>query len=268
MQYLISIVFVLCMLCSCTSNEEVSIPLQHKETGEQAVVSDTASHAGYAAEEAGFSSLPKEAPIRLPKGIYHAVIPVPQKRLQTIQFFPNHDFMMQEKYTVNKTDSIVTTTGTWAPSNGFIWLYKGHVAWGRYQWTGNVLSYYSPVTQKTFPMQKLTSILENNVWKRKPGENVAVFGIGNEPFWSVEHKTGDSIVFLLADEGIPARMKIVNSFASGDSLIYEAKNDSAALRMVVLPYFCNDGMSDHTYPNKILVQYNQQNYNGCGVRYQ
>jgi uncharacterized membrane protein len=174
---------------------------------------------------------------------------------------------MQEKYS-GHTDSVVTVTGTWAPSNGFIWIYKGHVAWGRYKWNGDNLEYYSPVAKKGFAMQKLSSILENNIWKRKLAENVAVFGIGNEPFWSIEQKGNDTLSFLLADKGVPAKMKLVNSFSSGDSVIYEAKSDSAALRMIVLPYFCSDGMSDHTYPNKILVQYNHQTYSGCGVKYQ
>jgi uncharacterized membrane protein len=174
-------------------------------------------------------------------------------------------YQLQEKYVTGGKDSIIVTEGTWMPSDGFIWLYKEQVARGKYKWKGDTLQYYSPVLQKNFSMHHLQDAMQNPVWKNKKG--VIVFGIGNEPFWSVELDQQDSISFLLADWNHPVKMKAGSAFNSKDSIGYIAGNDSAHLRVTIFPHFCSDGMSDYVYRNKVRVHYNQKVYNGCAILY-
>ena len=57
--------------------------------------------------------------------------------------------------------------------------------------------------------------------------------------------------------------KLTDTNQTKDSTIYS--NDS--LRVVVYPYFCNDGMSDFIYTNKVKVYYKGQAYKGCGQKF-
>jgi len=206
--------------------------------------------------------------IRNPSGIYQTVLPYLDsvKIEQTVKFYDNNTYQLQEKFLPEK-DSVVITTGTWTPSNGFIWLYNDQVVRGRYKWKGNTLQYFDPPNKKSYSMNKLNDVLDNNVWKNKKAEGVILFGIGNEPFWSVEFNNKDTISFLLSDWTGPVKMKLTRTTNASDTTIYLAQNDSAQLKLMVLPYFCSDGMSDNVYQNKVQVQYNHKTYNGCGVVY-
>lgn len=211
----------------------------------------------------------RSKPIRDPSGIYQGLLPYDDssKVEQTIRFYNNHTYRLQEQFRPNKKDSIIITEGTWTPSDGFIWLYKEQLAYGRYKWKGDTLLYFNPKYNKTYAMNKLTDVLDNKVWKNKKAEGILLFGIGNEPFWSIEVNNRDTISFLLSEWKNPVKMKLEQTRTAEDSTIYTAQTDSATIKLIVLPYFCNDGMSDNVYQNKVLVQYNKQMYSGCGVLY-
>ena len=95
-----------------------------------------------------------------------------------------------------------------------------------------------------------------------------VYAIGNEPFWNAEISNKDSMAFRLMDWPQALKLKINTSQINSDSLVFTAQNDTASLKILVLPYFCSDGMSDMIYKNKIRVYYNNKLYSGCGVNYQ
>jgi uncharacterized membrane protein len=211
--------------------------------------------------------LPEKKKIKNPSGIYQAVIPFHGKIEQTVAFYNDQTFQLQEKYMSGKKDSIVLTQGNWSPSDDYIWLYKDQVVRGRYKWSGDVLQYFNPALKKTFAMQPLKDVLENNVWRNKKNEGIAVYGIGNEPFWNIEVKKQDSISFLLSEWAEPVTMKISSSNSSPDSTSYIASNDSTQLKLTVFPYFCSDGMSDYVYRNKLRVEYKKQVFSGCGIVY-
>lgn len=255
---------------SCHSGkQESSLPADSSVTYTDTLQKSTSSEA-YADQpkrDTPMVVMPRVKPLKEPSGIYQTVLPFndSSKLEQTVQFNPNHTYRLQEKF---KKDSIVLTEGSWTPSDGFIWLYKEQLAYGRYKWKGNVLNYFDPKYNKTYAMQQLTDIRDNRVWQHKKAEGVVLFAVGNEPFWSVEYSNRDTISFLLSEWKTPVKIKIDETKTVQDSTIYTARNDSTQLRLIALPYFCNDGMSDHVYPNKIVVQYNRQTYKGCGVRYQ
>jgi len=210
--------------------------------------------------------LPQPKNIRTPKGIYATILPFNGQMEQTIEFRNNNNYRLQETYYPGKKDSIVITTGNWTASDGFIWLYKDQVVRGRYSWNGETLQYYSPVLKKSYDMRQLEDIATNAAWKNRRNQGLLLFGTGTEPFWSISIGR-DSLTFNLADWDRPVSLKLASTNRAGDSLIYAGTNDSSELRLVVLPYFCSDGMSDNIYPNRISVTYNQHRYSGCAMVY-
>ncbi|HYC30398.1 MAG TPA: hypothetical protein VEB42_16300, partial [Chitinophagaceae bacterium] len=173
----------------------------------------------------------------------------------------------QETFRRDKKDSVSVIRGTWSPSDGYIWLYKDQVVRARYTWQGDQLHYFSPQLKKTIGMSPMVDIMSNAVWKEKPKQGITLFGIGNEPFWSVEVNNRDSLFFLLSEWSQPVKLRIEDKKATADSVAYSAKNDSVSIRLSIYPLFCSDGMSDHVYKNKIRVRYNGTIYNGCGMLY-
>lgn len=215
---------------------------------------DTTSHASYAMPE-----------IKKPSGIYEFILPYEEsgKILHTIAFYPG-TFRLQEEY-MDKKDSVVITEGTWMPSQGFIWLYKEQLVRGRYIWKGDTLQYFSPGLEKKFSLEKLTPASMNAVWRAKEKEGAVLYGIGTEPFWSVEVSKHDSAVLSMPEWTAPLRVKLSSTSLTKDSTVYLAASDS--LHIVVFPYFCSDGMSDFTYSNKVTVRYKGQIYKGCGISF-
>ena len=197
--------------------------------------------------------------IKRPSGIYQFSYPYDGNThiLHTVAFYPG-TFRLQEEYS-GKKDSIVITEGTWAPSQGFIWLYKDQLARGRYKWNGDTLQYYSPQRKQSFSLSKMTLASSNKVWMDKKAEGMKFFAIGTEPFWSVEINRHDTIILNMPDWTQPLRAKI----SSKNEGVYSAVSDS--LQVAVLPYFCSDGMSDFIYTNKVTVTHRGKTYKGCGM---
>lgn len=205
---------------------------------------------------------PVPPPIKQPSGVYRFWLPTEEgeKTLHTISFSPG-TFRLQEEYG-DRRDSVVVTEGTWSPTRGFIWLYKGQVVWGRYTWQGDTLQYYSPRLRKSFPMQKLTPVAARNVWQEKKGAGAVLYAIGTEPFWSAEITKEDTLVVNMPDWSTPLRVKVAGASATADSTLYATVNDS--LQLTVYPLFCSDGMSDFLYTKRIRMVYKGQTYRGCG----
>jgi len=202
--------------------------------------------------------------IKKPSGIYQFLLPYDANTriLHTIAFYAN-TFRLQEEY-VGKKDSIVITEGTWAPSQGFIWLYKDQLARGRYVWKGDTLQYFSPRQNKKYSLSKLTPASANKVWMDKKNAGAVLFAVGTEPFWSVEINKRDSIIVSMPDWTEPLRVKISAVNQQRNETVYQTTSDS--LRVIISPYFCSDGMSDFIYTNKITLHHGGKIYQGCGMK--
>lgn len=259
-----SIAFLI-LICytACTLPEKKS-----KQVSEKSDTTVIETHDNYAAAlDSSYSiPLPVIKKMKLPDGIYR-VTNANNKSEQTIAFNSDLTFLLQEKYANADKDSVVTTKGTWMPSDGFIWLYKEQVARGKYKWKGDTLQYFSPVLKKSLSMHHLEDAVQNVAWKNKGNEGVVLLGVGNEPFWNVELNNKDSLSFSIADWDHPIKLKVDSSFSNTDSIGYLAKNDSTQIRVTIFPHFCSDGMSDFVYRNKIKVQLNQKAYKGCAILY-
>lgn len=199
--------------------------------------------------------------MKRPAGIYQFLMPHGEtKVLHTVAFYPG-TFRLQEEYT-EKRDSVITTKGTWSPSQGFIWLYKEQLVQGRYSWKGDTLQYFSPAMKKSFSMTKLTPADNNTAWQEKRKGGAVLFAVGTEPFWSIEVNKSDTLIFSSPEWTSPLKIKLSQKSRTTDSTLFGSAQDS--MQVAVYPFFCNDGMSDFIYTNKISVTYKGRVYEGCG----
>ena len=256
---------------SCgNTEEELTFTQSERRSDTLEKITTSTAHAATSPDKDTAFIKPRVKSIKNPSGIYQFLLPEDDgsKIEHTVQFYVNHTYRLQEKYLGNRKDSIAIAEGTWAPSDGMIWLYKDQVVRGRYKWKGDALQYFSPQYNMHYTMHSLNEVLDNKVWKNKKNEGIILFAIGNEPFWNLEFTNKDTIRFLLSEWTAPVKMKIKDKTSGKDSTAYYAEADSTQIKVLVLPYFCKDGMNDYVYPNKIQVQYNKQTYTGCGVLYQ
>lgn len=208
--------------------------------------------------------LPLPKKIRKPEGIYRVVLPFHGKMEQTVAFYPDYTYDLQERYPDRK-DSTVIIAGSWTPSDGYIWLYNDQVVRGRYKWAGDSLQYYSVDQKKGYTMNHMEDASNNAAWVDRRIAGSFLYGIGNEPFWSVEYRNDDTLTVLMAEGREPLRFKIHSVQHTRDSSLYVAGTDSTRVGLTVFPYFCNDGMSDYIYKNSLRLRYNNQVYTGCGI---
>lgn len=212
------------------------------------------------------TSLPKPKPVKKPEGIYRAIVPLKDSKAeQIVAFYKDYTYQLQERYTVHDKDTTTITKGNWMPSDGYIWLYKDQIALARYLWKGDTLEYFNTATKKNVSMHPLLNALQNDSLNKLKAAGIVLKGMGNEPFWSVEVNAQDSISFRLADWQQPVKMKIDSVKRSNDSTFYTATRDSLHLKVMVLPYFCMDGMSGKVFANKYRVEFNQRVFSGCGL---
>ncbi|MDQ3682929.1 MAG: copper resistance protein NlpE N-terminal domain-containing protein [Bacteroidota bacterium] len=204
---------------------------------------------------------------KLPLGFYQVMLPCADCKAieHTIFFNPDLSYQIEEKRW-DKQDAISRTTGIWRPNEGKIWAYKNDKVKARYVWRGDTLVYLEP-SDNAIIMQKLSSVLQNDVWRNKKKEGIEFFGIGNEPFWNIEIDEQKSIQFKLADWDKPVSFKGAQQAKDAKSITYSIIKDTAVFQVTIFNQFCNDGMSDNIYTNKVRVIYKGQEYNGCGMTY-
>jgi uncharacterized membrane protein len=255
----------LLFLAACSMPEEKKLQARIDQLDQPVMQSSSDSNAAITAPDKDVPlPLPAPKPVKKPDGIYHGVFPSAALE-QTISFSKDFTYELQEKYSANKKDSFVRVTGNWTPSDGFIWLYKDQVVRGRYKWKGDTLQYFNPEVQKNITMAHLTDVMDSKAWRDREQQGVKIFAVGNEPFWSAEFTSKDTISFSLADWSHPIKFHLSSTQKNGDSTSYIAANDSSQIRLTVLPFFCTDGMSEFVYRNRISVAYKTQVYEGCGT---
>ncbi|MFN2438783.1 MAG: copper resistance protein NlpE N-terminal domain-containing protein [Chitinophagaceae bacterium] len=204
---------------------------------------------------------------KLPLGFYQVMLPCADCKAieHTVFFNDDLSYRIEEKRWDKQAD-ISSTTGNWRPNEGKIWAYENDKVRARYIWRGDTLLYIEP-SDNTIIMQKLSTALQNEVWRNKKKEGIEFFGIGNEPFWNIEIDEQKYIRFNLAEWAKPISFKAVQPISNADSVMYKTGKDTAALEVTIYNQFCSDGMSDNIYNNKVRVVYRGIEYNGCGITY-
>ena len=259
MHTLLRILMLATVILGACNNDSLNTTVQT-----DTVISDTVNYAAN-----NDSMLLNTNTMQPPEGIYQAMLPCPDcKGIEhTVLFEPDLTYRLQEIKLGKKGTNPFSVAGNWKPTEGVLWLYKEGVVQARYTWGGDTLLYMDAQSGKRYPMRKLISALDNDVWRAKGGAGIEFYGAGNEPFWNIEIDEQKAIQFHLADRGAPLPFKAVQPQAAGDSTVYDTASDSATLRVVVYNTFCSDGMSDYIYSNSVKVVYNGQTYRGCGIRF-
>jgi uncharacterized membrane protein len=260
MRFLKSLLLVCCLCALGCNNDATTTAAPPPDTTE----TDTVN---YALNEDSINlQLTNTTP---PEGFYQVTLPCTNcKGIEhTVLFNPDLTYQLEE--TVLGSANVRTkTTGVWKPANGDIWLYKDRNVVARYTWKGDTLNYLDLKSGVRIPLRQLSAAANIAAWKSKQKEGIEFFGVGNEPFWNITIDKQKSIVFNLADWPKPVSFKTVKPLLSADSTVYQTRNDSATLRVVIYNTFCSDGMSDNIYNNKVKVLYNDTEYNGCGIAYE
>lgn len=110
------------------------------------------------------------------------------------------------------------------------------------------------------------SAAANHVWKKRFQSGADFYGIGNEPFWSIEVDNEKSITFRLADLPNPVTFPAAPPRVDKDSIFYSTSSGGAKLEVTIYNEFCNDGMSDNLYEHRVHVRYKGETFKGCGVK--
>lgn len=251
----------LCFLFACTDN---TVTDTAAATDSAEAETDTINYA--LNEDSVKLQLSSTTP---PEGFYGVTLPCTNcKGIEHTVLF-NRDLSYRlEEAVLGRETTVTKITGSWKPANGDIWLYnKDSSVVARYTWKKDTLNYIDLKSGVRIPLRQLQSALENTAWKSKREEGIEVFGVGNEPFWNIAIDEQKSIAFQLADWPKPQLFKRAKPIVSADSTIYQTRNDSATLHVVIYNRFCSDGMSDNIYPHQIQVRYNNTLYEGCGMVY-
>ena len=111
-------------------------------------------------------------------------------------------------------------------------------------------------------MTRLTPAGNNAAWQEKRKVGSVLFGVGTEPFWSIEVSKADTLIFSSPEWTSPFKTRLSQKTQTKDSTVFASATDS--LQVVIYPFFCNDGMSDFVYTNKITVTYKGRVFQGCG----
>ena len=143
--------YIFLFFSSCTLPEEKPEE-EVAETNSDTTIIKTSNEYTAVVDDTMSPPLPAPKKIKKPSGIYQTTFPYDETSQleQTIAFYNNYTFQLEEKFIINKKDSIVTTQGNWSPSDGDIWIYKDQVMRGRYIWKGDTLQYLNPRFKKKY----------------------------------------------------------------------------------------------------------------------
>ena len=106
----------------------------------------------------------------------------------------------------------------------------------------------------------------NAEWNKKKAEGIDFIAMGTKPFWKLEIKNQQFILFKLADWKKPLIVAPEKPVINNDSTFYKLKKDTTGWTITIFPQICSDGMSDTLYRYKVNISYRGFIYKGCGVK--
>ena len=143
----------------------------------------------------------------LPTGIWQGMFPCKGCNgvQQTISFDADRTYLMEQEFW-GKDGRRERWEGKWERRNGSIFLSRGGKEIEHLAYDGTQLRV---LRQELFPsssddsskyvLKKVKLATSNPSWMKKKEEGVDFFGLGNEPFWSLEIDKEKFILFRLAD---------------------------------------------------------------------
>jgi uncharacterized membrane protein len=118
---------------------------------------------------------------------------------------------------------------------------------------------------KNYWIARIPGAAANPAWKKKKAAGTDFYAIGTEPFWSLEIDNDRGVSFKLADLPKPVTFSISQPTTGKDSTVYSLDNAGSKLEITIYNEFCNDGMSDNLYEQRVHVRYKGETFKGCGV---
>jgi len=107
--------------------------------------------------------------------------------------------------------------------------------------------------------------------RKKYNEGIIFYAAGNEPFWSLDIRKGNSIVFGTL-EGVKMETPPVEPALAMDANVkrYSATTERGSLTVTIMADECVDNMSGEKFGYKVNIQYKpegaaeEQEFTGCG----
>lgn len=206
----------------------------------------------------------------LPAGAYQGIFPCKgcEGIQQTVVFSPDKKYI-REEMTWGSQALPKRIEGQWDRKDGKIWLYAGGKPEMKFLFKKdtllNVEANTVPVRDSLHFLTRRNLAADQSTWKQKQSEGIDFIGVGNEPFWTLEIDNEKLALFKLADWQKPVIIPIEKPMITTDSTFYSLPFEKERLNITILSRFCNDGMSDLLYQNKVTVRFKGAVYKGCGV---
>jgi len=90
--------------------------------------------------------------------------------------------------------------------------------------------------------------------------------LGTEPFWGLDVDLRTGLRFTTPADTNGIRFPPNAPSIAGDTLVWMAETERAAIHVRIWPARCSDGMSDRVYPWTAIVRVAGTEYRGCADR--
>lgn len=178
-----------------------------------------------------------------------------------------------EEFTLGESTFPTRREGRWKHSGDSIQLQANQKLLATYLIDGDTLrlKYLDgrPMTDSAAQKHWLARVQDaakNKAWIGKKNQGIDFYGIGTEPFWSIEIDKEKNVAFKAADLTKEIIFAYAQPSVNKDSTTYNLRSsDNTAMQVVVYNQFCSDGMSDNLYEQKVHIRYKGAELKGCGV---
>lgn len=113
---------------------------------------------------------------------------------------------------------------------------------------------HNTITPKD-PLELIDVRQSQDPYLRLYKEGVTFYATGNEPFWNVAIKGGDSIRYTpMEGDPITAGMPQISRTQEANVIRYVAESESGVVDITIVQKICNDTMSDEKRPFNVTVR--------------
>ncbi len=105
-----------------------------------------------------------------------------------------------------------------------------------------------------------TSILHHQ--ERLKSDGMVFSASGNEPFWSVQVSTDNTLIFRTPDQEIRSTLSAFDSHLAEKAISFELENKPVSLE--ITPESCLDSMSGFMFSHNVSLQIGNTTFTGCG----
>ncbi|MCE3282483.1 MAG: hypothetical protein K0Q66_1220 [Chitinophagaceae bacterium] len=190
---------------------------------------------------------------------------------QVVILDSGNTFRLSETY-IGIEGKCVEKCGNWAVQDGRVMLYEKNAPIAQYGLAGNNLVYLQDAGAGTatpqFAGQGLLArrnFIRSKKIDPKFLEGIDVVAFGTEGSWSLDINHATAIQFSIPGMEAPIALSPIEPTLSGDTLTYNITSSNESMKIVLVPGYCGDNVSENLYDYKVSVTFRGKQYNGCGV---